>query len=804
VSTNIPNVAKKEKSLRQTIEEIVATTTTAGAGLVDGDYGDVLVGGTGTTMTVETAAGIIFLQNTATTAQIQAALDSLTSGGVVVLAAGSYTLSATLYMSHSGLTLRGSGESATYLYQLDRNKDCIVMECSYCTVEDLFISGTNPALVNGGGAAGTGRGIVMAQPLSTSTFANPTYAAVAGPGGQITFPTIRRVTVTNTASWCIYDSGLKTFTTAGDNWTSPLTTTTFCLSVLLTLDHVNVSYWASNGGLFIGSGAAAPRVKALKTNGYSFNTFTQISGAGAAPKNDMGGVFLYNVYGATFDDGCYLQSPVDGGVLPDKDATLISFLNCISIKVDAMKFECLSGTTADSNNGAGGRQYYFITACNSHYLKFRDCHFQSYMPDGGSTLSNFGLKIIRTAAPPSTVGAMFDGGYATHERTTLGAASGARDAGEPTTWDRNDFVFAGDGDGNITPGSGGSECGVIDFVVSNNTTGKFREPTTPIDAFTVLNCSTGGVPTTALTTTASFVNVNRGDLVSGAGVTAGTIVQYVTGLTTIVLDQNATVVVGTTLTFTPWGNNTIRRPGFHWRERRGPVRMGQFASCDLTGAGDSADFYARWALSHASYDGVLAYVRTADLDEGLWLGNACDGQVRQIPMYRRRSSFWTNPKQGDLNYLTSDESLYTYNSTAAAFQSYVKRSIGTAAGDLIKYTASDTPARLGIGSAGQVLTVVAGAPAWTAMGTGATNVGQATVAFASYLTEDSIAVTGQAAILAGSTINVSVYADNDDVLAQDWQAPVVRSVVAGTGFTITLRPKGGTFKGNVKMNWQWA
>jgi hypothetical protein len=206
--------------------------------------------------------------------------------------------------------------------------------------------------------------------------------------------------------------------------------------------------------------------------------------------------------------------------------------------------------------------------------------------------------------------------------------------------------------------------------------------------------------------------VNRGDVVSGTGVTAGTLVQYVTGLTTIVLDQNATVAPGTTLTFTPWGSNAIRRPGFHWRDRRGPMRFGHFTSCDLTGVGDNNDFVARWALSHAGYDGVLAYVRTSDLNEGLWVGSLLDGLPRQIPTYRRRSSFWSNPKQGDINYLTTDESLYTYNSTAAAFQSYIKRTIGTAAGDLIYYTASDTPARLAIGSSRKVLMVVSGAPSW--------------------------------------------------------------------------------------------
>ena len=43
----------------------------------------------------------------------------------------------------------------------------------------------------------------------------------------------------------------------------------------------------------------------------------------------------------------------------------------------------------------------------------------------------------------------------------------------------------------------------------------------------------------------------------------------------------------------------------------------------------------------------------------------------------------------------------------------IKQSIGTAKGDLITFTGSGAPTRLGIGSAGQVLKVVDGAPAWS-------------------------------------------------------------------------------------------
>ncbi len=92
----------------------------------------------------------------------------------------------------------------------------------------------------------------------------------------------------------------------------------------------------------------------------------------------------------------------------------------------------------------------------------------------------------------------------------------------------------------------------------------------------------------------------------------------------------------------------------------------------------------------------------------------------------------------------------------------------------------------------------------THAGGGATNFGQATIPFASWLTEDKISVTGQASILATSKILASIYADNEDVYAQDWRPPIIRNVVAGAGFDVTLRPEIGTFKGNVKINWTWA
>lgn len=52
----------------------------------------------------------------------------------------------------------------------------------------------------------------------------------------------------------------------------------------------------------------------------------------------------------------------------------------------------------------------------------------------------------------------------------------------------------------------------------------------------------------------------------------------------------------------------------------------------------------------------------------------------------------------------------------------IPKSLGTAAGDIIYYTASGTPARLAKGSNGQVLKLVSGLPAWSADSNSDTNV----------------------------------------------------------------------------------
>ncbi len=87
---------------------------------------------------------------------------------------------------------------------------------------------------------------------------------------------------------------------------------------------------------------------------------------------------------------------------------------------------------------------------------------------------------------------------------------------------------------------------------------------------------------------------------------------------------------------------------------------------------------------------------------------------------------------------------------------------------------------------------------------GAGNFGQVSIPFVSWLNEDKVSVIGQSGILTTSKVLASLYADSDDVYAQDWYPPMVRNIIEGVGFDIVLRANLGTFKGSAKLNWNWS
>lgn len=716
MSVNIPNVSKKEKSLTQTIEDILATS---GASLLDGDYGDIAVSAAGQVMTVEAAGSNIFLPAGSTATVIQAAMDSLTTGGTVWLAAGTYTLSAGLNFNYDGVTLRGAGPNYSKLYYTaDANTDIITIKKSYCTVRDLFVSGST-TYGNGYGAVGTGRGIVIADTTSTCVL-----------------PTIRNVEVANTGSWCIYSKELYEMTDLGTG-TSPNRDYGYPLvavaggygTVCLTLDNVLMSFPNSGGCLCINYGASACRISGIKTNAYSFGTYARIDSAGGVA-TDIGSVHLNGVTNAVFDNKCVFQSPSAQSGSPtvahdDTDATMLSFLNCSACHFEAPYFEVLSSACAGGSvvPTAAGRNHWFITAINTSGLTIKSPYMRSAVVNAGTY---YPLRIFQTPADSVSSGLVMTDGAFFHARDTYTSVTAVPpyEAGDPATRDRDDFVFGGFSDGEKEAPILVENCNVI-----NLSSGKMRDPTTPASAatgYTIVSkqavsfsnaegpiqlgrfddCNpasvigTSGTPddlrsrwssnhaiyggvlgyvrgtgaytlattkngTTTLTSAALFGNVEVGNAVSGTGIPANSYVVTWTDSSTIVINNAATDSLTSNLTFTI--NGTSQR-------------------------------------------------------EGLWLSSHRSGpDFRQIPYIRTYTTEMPGKLAGDLWMQLTGTPVSSVYPTAqfwwydgSAWQAPLNRSVGTAAGDLIKYTASDTPARLAIGSTGDELTVSGGAPVWSA------------------------------------------------------------------------------------------
>lgn len=530
---------------------------------------------------------------------LEAAVNAAVGGETICIAAGTYTLTGTLVLDVSNLRLVGAGKGNTILrYTADANTDLISIRHTNVTVEGLSLYGAaSPA--NGAGAVGTGRGIVIAQP----------DAASGGPSWDYCgSPTIRNVEILCTGSWCIYDSGVAALTSSGTRpalaYTYPLIASNKAVSVQLTIEDCDLSFPNSDGCLYIGSGAAAPNVKNLKTNSYSYNTYTHVISAGGTTA-DMGSVHLYNVVEAHFDKPIF-QSPaiqIAGTAVDhyDNDATMFSFLNCYSLHVLAPYFEVLSsecnGTHPDGGSPAGtstaGRTHWFITGINSHTVKFDKPYFRSNVRQSGALPDGYALRIMKTPADSNVgVGVQFEGGVAVHYRLYYdGAAVPPRtatapnDDGGPIVIDRDDFVFGGGTDGEeATP------IRINGLVVQNVDSGHKRWPSTPASP-----------------------------------------------------DSGYSIMYGPNVSF-----STLDR------------RVMQLGINSENGSDDVDDARARWAQVHEIGAGVMAYCNSSGILSGLWLSDR-GNDFRQIPFIRYGTTAYTGPLSGDLWYNTTTRVLRTYD-----------------------------------------------------------------------------------------------------------------------------------------------
>lgn len=124
-----------------------------------------------------------------------------------------------------------------------------------------------------------------------------------------------------------------------------------------------------------------------------------------------------------------------------------------------------------------------------------------------------------------------------------------------------------------------------------------------------------------------------------------------------------------------------------------------------------------------------------------------------------------------------------------AVDAKIAKSVGAAAGDLITFTAASTPSNVGIGSAGQVLTVVAGAPAWAAATGGAvTSVfGRTSAVVAAASDYNASEVDNDSARVPGSFVDDAL--DNLDGKATALTyagIEITPALTSGRVFTITL------------------
>jgi len=121
---------------------------------------------------------------------------------------------------------------------------------------------------------------------------------------------------------------------------------------------------------------------------------------------------------------------------------------------------------------------------------------------------------------------------------------------------------------------------------------------------------------------------------------------------------------------------------------------------------------------------------------------------------------WTTP---DDTALVKDGASAIRTLGSSADTTVKNLSPGTTAGDLDYYTAATTKARIGIGSAGQVLTVSGGVPAWVAASGGAGNMVQI--------------ATGT---LSGASVTISSLSTYTDILVYFESA--TNATAAGTAF----------------------
>ena len=456
------------------------------------------------------------------------------------------------------------------------------------------------------------------------------------------------------------------------------------------INDVNFAFQNSGGAMYVGYGATTTYIKDIKTNNYSFGSFcahndTTPSAACTRGAVDIYGTIVTDLYSPIFQSPSK-QSGVVVTAHDDTDATMLSIRYAGSVHVYSAYFETLSSNLEDGVDwrarGAdayGYRQYWFITGYNSSDVVFHAPFFvcsTSRKLDpawlvGDVYYAGFPARLVRTLADAGGFAFTMLGGRVSQWREFYHASlfghatppapfeygdfypceENGVDTANP--WDDDDFLLEGTGDGSVT-----QPINIEDLEISNHMNGFRREPTAPK------------------------------------------------------------------------GTAIYNRPCFRMHNNGRTLKLGMFNDiAALTGGTSSMDNASdRLSLSQDFKGGHIAYVLGAgDGDgsvqrEGLWAIANRGHDWRQIPYMRIHPSIWPDVYAGDLWMKLGSASAGVY--TVAEFRWYdgsawrvaVGLATGTTAtGDLIYYSAADTPARLAVGSNGDTLVVSGGVPAWTSV-----------------------------------------------------------------------------------------